>query len=338
MAGALGFVARGIRDPQLIVGAGAGMRATEGLLRGATESMTLEAFRMSDTRIVEAVSDRLAAKVDVHVLADPEEWARDGISRARLEPEGAHFERFGNVPDKLHSKSAVVDHDRAVITTSAWVDAMRDGWVDLSVFFRGDAARALEHLTKVSGTGDKAAIRSAAVEAARHGVLLNDIANGVDVLHTQLLTMINGAERDLTVVTKRYEDPGMMAAIEAARDRGVKVTVEARSKPWHANVVIADDQAYVGTAHITKRSMVGGGSNGRRSREIGVLIDDAATLVQLREAVAPGAALPVAERVAGAVDHVAPRGSRRRTALIAGGAVAGVGAAGAGALYLTNRR
>lgn len=258
------------------------MRETEQLMRGAQSSLTVEAFRLADRRIVGAIGDRAADQVDVRILADPEEWAMGRLSRDVLEPKGATFTRFGDEPDKLHSKAAVADHERAVITTSAWVDAMRDGWVDLSVFFGGDAARALESLTKATMTADKGAIQRAAVTAAAHGVLLNDVANDVYILRDQLVRMIDGASESVTIVTKRYADPAIDAAVTRARGRGLPVHVEQRSKPWHANMVIADGQAYVGTGHMSKRSMSGGGSSGRRSREIGVLVDDPATIARLR--------------------------------------------------------
>ena len=45
--------------------------------------------------------------------------------------------------------------------------------------------------------------------------------------------------------------------------------------------MIADDRAYIGSGHLTKRVLTGGGSNGRISRELGVIIDDPRLVDQL---------------------------------------------------------
>lgn len=267
----------GVQNARLVIGGPQSLWTMVDVAEGATERLDVDLFGGSSPAF-----DRIAVErpgVDALYLADPEVRKR---YLKRVRGTGGTVVKVGAEPAKNHAKSVVADASDAVVTTAAFAPRT-PGRYEVSVRFQGDAAAAMSEVTRSRASGDAERIVAAAADARRNGILLNDPQYGIWHLSDEVTNLVRSARQRLIVASKRVEEPGIIADIEAARQSGVPVAQSKYRKqlPLHANIVIADDRAYIGSGHLTKRVLTGGGSNGRISRELGVIIDDPALVDQL---------------------------------------------------------
>jgi phosphatidylserine/phosphatidylglycerophosphate/cardiolipin synthase-like enzyme len=276
----------GVPNARLVIG---GRRSLDAMLRvadQATEQLDVDVFAGKSPWFDEIVGRNQAS--DALYLADPE--VKRSISR-RIKRTGARYVGVGAEPAKNHAKSVVADARTSIVSTAAFAP-MTPYRYEVSVGFTGDAAEAMSEVTRSRASHDAARIVAAADNARQYGILVNDPQFGVWHLTDEVNDLVRNARHRLIVASKRVEEPGIMADIAAAKRDGVPVGqyrrsalafVEARRDQLHANIVIADDRAYIGSGHLTKRVLTGGGSNGRVSRELGVVIDDPALVDRLAQ-------------------------------------------------------
>ncbi|MCW2926677.1 MAG: hypothetical protein JWM86_645 [Thermoleophilia bacterium] len=277
-----------LRGAELVVGGGESLRRMSEIAESATERLDVDLFTGTHHKTLKRLA-QAGSTVDSLFLADPEVSKR---VRGVVADAGNRIVDVGAEPRKNHAKSIVADGDRALVTTAAVAAETRTKLrFDVGAAFSGDAADALADLTRTSATGDSAAIRAASDRARAFGIVNNDPAHGVWNLSDEVRGLVTGAEHRLIVATKRLEEPEIRQLIKDAKHRGVAVTVAkqvGKGVPLHANIVIADDAAYIGSGHLSRRVMTGGGANGRLSRELGVILEEPKVVGQLAQALADG--------------------------------------------------
>lgn len=299
----------------LHTGSKASLAALAGVAKGARERLAGELFSLSDRKVARAIRRAGERGVRTTLLADPE-WLVEGrFARKVLSAPNTSVIPYGEMPNKVHVKALVADGHHAVVTTAAPItETRRDRSLELAFEFKGEAAAALDELTKAAFTGNAERIRAAAQAAARHGLVLNDAPHGVRLLTSQVEDMIVSARKELVIASKLVTDRRILALLADARARGVTVRLETREVSprvrrfatdaglplhqskgqhhrLHANVILKDGtEAYVGTLFLDNRPL-GRASAGRKSRELGVVVRDPALIAQLRDFVAsiPGA-------------------------------------------------
>ncbi len=236
----------------LVVGGAAVLDRVAMFAASARSEVVGELFKVTDEPIVEALVGTARSGRDVRLLRDPEFAGTEFQSSNRLAEAGVSFLDSLPLPAKVHSKSITVDGEQSLITTAAWIGESR-GRFDLGVQLAGTPARLLRDLTL--GSGNLRRTREVASElatAARRGV-------------------------DTRVASRKIaaDESAILDAADVAH--GV---IPMENAPFHANVAIFDDRAYVGTAHFTNRAL--GLSSQRSSREIGVVIDRPDQVRELR--------------------------------------------------------
>lgn len=273
----------------------------------ARSTINAELFGLSDEVALGAINAAAARGVRVALHADDEALALGRYASAAENPAIA-LTSHGAMPIKLHTKALVADSTTGYVGTAAPVWELRkyEG-LDVAAVFDGPAVQALERLTVATAAGKSKAVRSAAEEAARHGIFVNDPIHGVKLLRERVGALIDSATDSLYVGTKVLEDSKMIDRLARAQQRGVRVLIEANPMteakwveraraaglntrhlpkvPWriHANTVIADGrEAYVGSATISKRGMARSYA-GRPAREMGFVTSDPEGLRQVIE-------------------------------------------------------
>lgn len=336
-------IAPRLQGAQLVVGGKQSLKQMRATASQATQQLDVDLFSGAHPKTLEKLA-KVGSAVDSLFLADPEvSW----LIRSELQDAGNTVVDVGSSPLlKNHAKSVVADGQHAFVTTAAITKGTPKRF-EVGATFSGDAGKAMSELTRASATGDADAIRAAADEAQRFGIVVNDAQYGIWKLSEEVRGLISTAEHRLIVSTKRLEEPGILDLIKDAKARGVEVThskLSGKGLKVHSNVVVADNAAYLGSGHLSKRVITGGGSNGRVSRELGLVIEDRRVVDELVQALAdhkliaqelaPGHAASVASHV----DSVAPVAAAARSGMPTAGKMgilaAGVAAAGTGAYLL----
>jgi len=197
-----------------------------------------------------------------------------------------------------HAKTLIVDHARLLVMTLNLTAAGLGGNREYAAIDddAGDVAAA-EAIVAADETGDVAAAAGRLVSSP-------------DASRPALTGLIDAASRSLAIETEELTDPAIVAALVAARDRGVAITlvwpgptgggafatvaaagavVRAVAEPAiHAKVVVADARSlYLGSANFTATSL-------DRNRELGLRIDDPEVARRVAATVADDAARGVA--------------------------------------------
>jgi phosphatidylserine/phosphatidylglycerophosphate/cardiolipin synthase-like enzyme len=180
-----------------------------------------------------------------------------------------------------HAKVLIVDHARLAVMTLNLTAAGLGGNREYAAVDADPVdVAAAEAVFAADETGDVAGAAGRLVTSP-------------DTSRAAFAELIEGATASLTIETEELTDPGIVAALLAARARGVGVTlvwpgppdtgaaftklaaagatVRATATPLiHAKVVVADGRAlYLGSANFTPTSL-------DRNRELGLRLDDAA--------------------------------------------------------------
>jgi hypothetical protein len=313
----------GLSNAQLVIGGYQNLETMRHVADQATEQLDVDLFSGKSPWFEHIARER--PDVDTLFLADPE--TKKSI-RKMVRRNGGTYVTVGAAPAKNHAKSVVANASDAAISTAAFAP-MTPYRYEVGVRFTGEPAAAMAEVTRARASRDPERIVASAARARSQGILINDPAYGVWHLSEDVTDLVRSARHRLIIASKRVEEPGIINDIRTAHASGVPVAVSKYRKkyPLHANIVIADDRAYIGSGHLTKRVLTGGGTNGRISRELGVMIDDPATVDYLARSLAANKFIRLDK-------HGVPTGMPLLWKVGIGAGV--IGALG-GALYLANR-
>ncbi|MCW2925685.1 MAG: hypothetical protein JWM98_3089 [Thermoleophilia bacterium] len=239
---------------------------------GAERTLVGDMFHVSHEPSAQVFADLGERGVAQRYLVDPEETADVA---AWLDGSGAELTPYGKMPRKNHSKAYVADGERAFLTTGAFTDATAERH-EFVATFDGDGARAVQAVTDAQIGGNTRAMRAAAKHAASFGIVYNDARSGTTYLTDTLFDMVRNAKTRIAVSTKVMSDVRMQRLLDEAVARNVQVAfTDIRADGMHGNLVVADDSVYLGTAHMSSRSLGDMRYAYRQSREVGLVQHDA---------------------------------------------------------------
>ena len=289
------------RPVALLVEPDAGPDAIVDLVAAARTSIWIEMYLLTDERAVAALADRARAGCDVRVILEPAPYMDDGANQPAfdaLTAAGALVRWSTPRFTFTHAKAMVIDHARLVVMTLNLTGAGLRGNREYAAIDddAGDIAAA-EAVFAADETGD------IATAAGR-------LVTSPDASRPVLTGLIDAATASLAIETEELADPSIVAALIAARGRGVSITlvwpgpsgsgafdtvaaagavVRAVAQPAiHAKVVVVDERAlYLGSANFTATSL-------DHNRELGLRIDDPGVARRVAATVADDAAQGVA--------------------------------------------
>jgi phosphatidylserine/phosphatidylglycerophosphate/cardiolipin synthase-like enzyme len=277
----------------------AGQAAVLDLLAGAQASLWMDMYLLTADDAIAALEGRARAGCDVRVTLEPAPYQDEGANQAaydRLAAAGVRVRWATPRYTYTHAKAFTVDHARLVVMTLNLTGAGLGGNREF-VAVDDDPAdvAAAEAVLAADQTG------AAAGAAAR-------VVTSPDASRAALTGLIAGAQSSLALETEELTDPDVVAALRAARGRGVAVTVvwpgpaagaarafldlaaagiEVRALDGpavHAKAIAADGQAaYVGSANLTPTSL-------DHDRELGLRLTDAGVAAALAATIAADAA------------------------------------------------
>ena len=277
----------------------AGSSAVLDLLVGAQASLWMDMYLLTDEDAIAALEGRARAGCDVRVTLEPAPYQDEGANQAafdRLAAAGARARWATPRYTYTHAKAFTVDHARLVVMTLNLTGAGLAGNREY-VLVDDDPAdvAAAEAVLAADQTGGQAGA------AAR-------VVTTPDACRPALTGHIEGAGSSLALETEELTDPTVVAALIAARGRGVGVTVvwpgpaagapsvflslaaagiDVRAldgPPVHAKAVSADGRtAYVGSANLTPTSL-------DHDRELGLALADPSVAAALAATIAGDAA------------------------------------------------
>ena len=289
---------RGGAPIALVIEPDAGPGAILDLIGGARRSVWLEMYLLTDARAVDALADRARAGCDVRVILEPAPYLNEDANRAAADTLAAAGVSVRWATPRFaftHAKVLIVDHSRLVVMTLNLTAAGLGGNREYAAI-DGDPVdvAAAEAVFAADESGDVAGAGGRLVTSP-------------DSSRAALADLLDRATVTLAIETEELTDPGIVAALLAARARGVGVTlvwpgppdggaaftklaaagatVRAVAAPAiHAKVVVADGRAvYLGSANFTATSL-------DRNRELGLRLDDAAVARRVAATIADDAA------------------------------------------------
>jgi cardiolipin synthase len=267
------------------------------IIRKARRSLHVEMYLLTDDTAVQALVESRQAGNDVQVILEPHPFQADGDNQAAYDRLGAAGVAVSWASPRFaltHAKLLIADGARACVMT---LNLTRAGLTTNREYAivdddPTDVSR-LETLFAADRVGASASVPS--------GRLLVSPGNA----RSELSALIEGARRSLQVEMEELSDAATVNALVAAAARAVSVTVvlpgtgrsaltsgAARrladggasvrvlaSPTVHAKAMVADGaRLYVGSANLTAGSL-------DHNREVGILLDDAATAGQVARAI-----------------------------------------------------
>jgi cardiolipin synthase A/B len=290
----------GGRPVALLIGPDDGPEPIIHLIASARASVWMEMYLLTDARAIAALADRVRAGCDVRVILEPTPYLNEDANQAayaELTAAGAAVRWSTPRFSFTHAKTLIIDHARLVAMTLNLTGAGINGNREYAAVDDDPAdVAAAEAVFAADETGDRAGAAGRVITSP-------------DASRAALTGLIEQAVQSLAIEAEELTDPAIVAALLAARARGVAVTlvwpgpadagaafaklaaagatVRAVANPTiHAKVLVADGRTlYVGSANLTPTSL-------DRNRELGLRLDDA----------------DVARRVAATVANDAARG------------------------------
>lgn len=291
---------------RIVVGGSASLAAVRSIARLPGDELLLDAFKLTDPEPAHEVAGA-ARRGHVGVLADPEFMQLQ--HRELLRGAGAAVVDYGLEPAKNHGKGIVArtpDGHRGAITTAALIPESA-GRFDLTALLDEPSSVALRDLLHASMYGTDAQVHAAAAAAELRGIVINDPLRGIATLRDGVDGLVGGARDRLLVATKKFADQDTVSnlaeragddvAVELAtrtvrkadrrelRAAGVAVhELGIEGGSMHANAIVADGRAYLGTAYLHHRPL-GRGNSIRLPRELGVITDDPSAVAAIERAI-----------------------------------------------------
>jgi cardiolipin synthase A/B len=271
------------RPVTLVIQPDAGPDAVVDLIASARTSVWMEMYLLTDARAIAALAGRARAGADVRVILESAPYLNEDANQAAaaaLAAAGAIVRWATPRFTFAHAKTLILDHTRLVVMTLNLTAAGLGGNREyLAIDDDADDVAAAEAIFAADEIGDVAGAAGRVITSP-------------DTSRAALTGLIEGAERSLAIEAEELTDRAIVAALLAARARGVAVTlvwpgppdaggvfaqlaaagatVRAVAQPAiHAKVVVADGhRLYVGSANFTPTSL-------DRNRELGLGLDDA---------------------------------------------------------------
>lgn len=191
-----------------------------------------EAFRFSHAGVRDALTGALERGVPVSILADASE-AAPGL--APVAARGGHIASYGSAAGEqarlgagtcMHAKLWSRGSEALMPTSSAAIGGEHQ--LNIAFRFSGGAARAAGEATDAAMSGDAARQLQSLGAARDAGILFNEPTLGVRHLDEAMGTLIDNAERNLSLVVKEFTVPAWAERLAAAKARGVDVKVLTR--------------------------------------------------------------------------------------------------------------
>lgn len=289
---------RTARPVALLVEPDAGPDAIVDLVAAARTSVWMEMYLLTDDRAVAALADRARAGCDVRVILEPAPYMAEGANQPAFDALATAGARVRWATPRFtftHAKAAIIDRARLLVMTLNLTGAGLTGNREYAAIDDDPAdVAAAEAVFAADETGDVAGAGGRLVTSP-------------DASRPVLADLIDRAATSLAIETEELADAAIVAALVAARGRGVAVTlawpgpssgaggfatlaaagavVRAVAAPAiHAKVVVADGRAiYLGSANFSATSL-------DRNRELGLRIDDPALAQRIAATVADDAA------------------------------------------------
>jgi phosphatidylserine/phosphatidylglycerophosphate/cardiolipin synthase-like enzyme len=276
----------GAPSVRLVVEPEAGAAAVLDLIGGATRSLWGEMYLLTDDAAIDALAARAAAGCDVRMLLEPAPYQAETANQdayTRLAAGGVDVRWSTSRFTYTHAKFLVVDHARLAVLTLNLTASGLSGNREYALLDTDPAdAAAAEALFAADRIGAPAAAPPA------------PLVTSPETTRPTLLDLIASARRTLAIETEELADGAVLAALEAARGRGVAVTLAwpgpatgapsafqdlaaagavvraVGAPPIHGKAFAADGLAvYVGSANLTATSL-------DANRELGLRLDDPA--------------------------------------------------------------
>ncbi|MBC7645431.1 MAG: phosphatidylserine/phosphatidylglycerophosphate/cardiolipin synthase family protein, partial [Thermoleophilia bacterium] len=240
--------------------------------------MAGEVFLLSEPLSKDAFT-AVSHDTKLNLLVDPEYGPKAQKVLGRLP--NTDVTSYGKMPNKNHAKIFHTGTE-SLITTGAFTSKTAERY-EFVVHLTGDTAVAAREVTESAISGNKTRMAKALDVANEHGIALNDATTGKQLLTQRLHQMIGGAQHELTISTKIYTDPTVRHLVDQAAARGVNVLfTDIRAQGMHGTLVMADNDIYLGTAHLSPRALGDMRLAYRKAREVGVFVRDAGVARDMR--------------------------------------------------------
>jgi phosphatidylserine/phosphatidylglycerophosphate/cardiolipin synthase-like enzyme len=285
--------------PSLVIGGRDVLAASREVADSARQVLRVDTFRTSSEPNVDAVVAAARRGVDVHALVDTDTAADSPAFRDSLAGIATVTE-YGAEPFKQHGKAISRDGADALVATDV-SDAKSLHRLEMGVRFGGPAAAAFDAVQQLTPGSSRSEANAAFEDARRAGIVVNDPHHEHRGVSATLDQLVDDASSDLLVVSKLFDSGGLAKQLAHAAERGVATTVvtheidsgdadrlrdagvdvrvvdyasaAARDAALHGTVIAADDAALLTTMPLAKKAIKG--SDGRQSRELGVVLDGA---------------------------------------------------------------
>lgn len=273
-----------------------------GAIKGASKSVWLEMYILSDRNVIRALEEAANNGLDVRVMLEPHPFGSGSVSRTLDELKAAGVKAQYSSPDfaLTHEKGMILDGATAYIMTS-----------NFSRSALGDAGsgstRNREYGIIDSNAQDVQAVMAIfTADWNQTPAQFNDANLVVSPVNSRgaFMSIIGSAQHTLLVEAEEMNDNGIEQALFSAASRGVQIeiilpapsgssgdsnsqgiaairqnNIRVREDPqlyMHAKIIVADGvKAFVGSENISTQSL-------DKNRELGILVSDAAVLSKLQ--------------------------------------------------------
>ena len=288
-----------IADAIVHVGPPALRGAIDELARDATSAFHVDVFRVGDRAVVNSMATLAERRVPLTVLADTESASGKLVKGLRKQA-GAGWAELGANPLKQHGKSASRDGGAASLVATDVADADAARRIELGVTFEGEASTELARMHAATGSGE-AGLADAIDAAAARGVVANDPRTGARHATAAIELLIDDHGGRLRIMTKAFDDQALAERIVAAVRGGMvepaellthsipkqqrklleaagvvvrridEKSAEQADTALHGTLIDTNGRAFIGSPYLEQRVLYG--SDGRRSRELGVVLE-----------------------------------------------------------------
>lgn len=287
----------GVRGVQLFVEPGAGVTPVTSAINGATHSVWVEIYLLTDSRVIAALEDAEQRGVDVRVMLEEHPYGFDVVSPERtlqtLNLAGIHARFADPAYHFTHAKMLIVDNATLIVLTAnlsrsglggssvarnrefGVIDTHADDVSEAQTIFQADWNRTQPVLHDsnmvVSPVNSRAKIM-ALFASAQTSLLIED-EEMYDVASEDAL--IAAAQRGVRVQLI-LPDASNIEAADVARLKAGGVQLVYVSAPYiHAKVIVSDGRlAFVGSENFSPTSL-------DQNREVGLLLADATALTTI---------------------------------------------------------
>lgn len=288
---------QGVRGVQLFVEPRDGATPITNAILGATRSVCVEVYLLTDSRVMDALAEDAQRGVDVRVLLEAHPFGGDVASPQRtidtLALSGIQAKFANPAYTYTHAKMLIIDNATLYVLTAnlsrsglggsslarnrefGVVDTHTDDVAEALAIFQADWNRtrpALHDGNMVVSPFNARAKIMALLALARTSLVIEDEEMYDPAAETALIAAAHRGVRVRLVLP----DPSMIAASDAARLKSGGVRVEYVSAPYiHAKVIVADGRlAFVGSENFSPTSL-------DQNREVGLLLADTSALATI---------------------------------------------------------